>query len=295
MTNDLAELNVFYGELTTSRALVYARLPRPADRADWKLRGQIRGPRCQIAQTLPLSAPLVDLGPGPTLLAQALVPEPCFWSPDIPAIYDLTVELQSGARVVATTQRQIGLRSLGARGRNVLLAGKRWVIRGVTADATTAKELAEWHDAAAAYVCDGCDPKRLEEASQCGALGVVMIRQRGAEVVSLLRELSRYPAAAIAVLDDALPDDFNKSAVAPNLLIGEFRKTNEIADPARWAEFVVVAIDDCSAIELAIFQDKPVVAMRRLSKPVEMRAARAACDALQRDLAPLGQLAGYIV
>ena len=73
---DLSQLDIFYGDLTANRALVYARLPRPDDGADWKLTGQIRGPRCRTAQTLPATSPLVDLGTGPTLLARALVPEP---------------------------------------------------------------------------------------------------------------------------------------------------------------------------------------------------------------------------
>ena len=83
---DLSDLDIFYGELTVNRAFVYARLPRPADDEGLSLVGQVRGPRCSRAQTLPLTSPLVDLGPGPTLLARALVPDPCFWSPDLPAI-----------------------------------------------------------------------------------------------------------------------------------------------------------------------------------------------------------------
>jgi hypothetical protein len=270
-------------------------LPRPDGGVDWKLTGQIRGPRCRIAQTLPLTAPLVDLGPGPTLLAQALVPEPSFWSPELPAIYDVTVQLQCGQQVVATAQRQIGLRSLGARGPNLVLAGKRWVLRGVAIGATTAAEPAEWHEAAAAYVGDGSNSSLLDEASQCGAMAVVMIRQRGDEAISLLRGLPRYPAVAMAVLDNALPNDFNKSAVAPNLLIGELRKASYPADPAPWADFVVIEVDDLHAMKSAASQGKPVIAMRPLGAAVDIHAARAACDAIQRDLAHLGQLAGYIV
>src|SRR3954454_21595882 len=112
MTNDIPDLDVFYGELTATRALVYARLPRPADDAGLSLTGQVRGPRCLHAQTLPLTAPLTDLGPGPTLLARAVIPEPSFWSPDVPSIYDVTVQLRRGTQTVAQTRREIGLRSL---------------------------------------------------------------------------------------------------------------------------------------------------------------------------------------
>ena len=53
MTNDLSQLDVFYGDLTVNRAFVYARLPRPAEDAELSLVGQIRGPRCLMAETLP--------------------------------------------------------------------------------------------------------------------------------------------------------------------------------------------------------------------------------------------------
>ena len=47
--------------------------------------------------------------------------------------------------------------------------------------------------------------------------------------------------------------------------------------------------DDVAAVP------KPVVAARYLDSPLTLAEARAACDALQRDLAPLGQFAGYVV
>src|SRR6185503_6095473 len=153
-TDLLSDLDVFYGDLTVSRAYVYARLPRPADDAGLTLVGQVRGPRCKLAETLPVTSPVIDLGPGPTLLAQALVPDPVFWSPDLPAIYDVTVNLLRGTELIASARREIGLRSLGVRGRNLFLNGKRWVLRGVSANTTTASSPSEWHEVQAAYAAD---------------------------------------------------------------------------------------------------------------------------------------------
>ena len=93
MTCDLSSLAIFYGDLTVAQAYVYARLPRPAEDSGLSLVGQVRGPRCLQAETLPVTSPLVDLGPGSTLLARAVIPDPCFWSPDLPAIYDVTLNL----------------------------------------------------------------------------------------------------------------------------------------------------------------------------------------------------------
>ncbi len=158
---DLTPLDVFYGDLTANRAYVYARLPRPADDAGLSLGGFVRGPRCLQAETLPLTAKLVDLGPGPTLLARALVPEPCFWSPDLPAIYDVTVNLLRGEEVIATERREIGLRSFGVKGQNLMLDGKRWVLRGVTASSTVATLPRAWHEDSAAYVSEQAGDEQL--------------------------------------------------------------------------------------------------------------------------------------
>src|SRR3954466_14150724 len=112
MTKELPALDVFFGELTAHRAVVYARLARPADDRELTLAGQVRGPRCLHAQTLPASSTLVDLGPGPTLLTRAIVTEPVFWSVDLPAIYDVTVQLHRGANLIASARREVGLRAL---------------------------------------------------------------------------------------------------------------------------------------------------------------------------------------
>ena len=293
MSTILSQLDVFYGELTVNRALVYARMPKIDEPGDWKLSGQVRGPRCLHAQTLPVTVPLVDLGAGPTLLAKALVADPCFWWPDLPAIYDVTVKLLRGTEVVATARREIGLRALGVRGRNLALNGKRWVLRGVSTSSTTERLPRAWHEAAAAYVSDGSDPESLAEASQWGALSVVQIQQHGEEAVQRLRELARHPGVSIAAIHGALPADFKKSDAAPNLLLAQGSRSSATAELEPWVE--LIATDELTWLTNSAALDKPVIAIRRLDSFASVADARAACDVLQRDLAPIGQFAGYVV
>src|SRR4029453_4761154 len=201
----LDQLDVFYGELTVNRALVYARLPRPEEEG-WSLAGQVRGPRCLHAQTLPVSERYVDQGSGLTLVSRALVPDPCFWSPDLPAIYDVTVNLARGDEIIAPMRRELGLRMLGVRGRNLALAGKRWVLRGVCTSSTTARLPRDWHDALAALSLNSSPTLRvgheaeeplLAEAAQGGPLTTVEIDETGEAAAQRLRELALCPAVAI--------------------------------------------------------------------------------------------------
>ena len=294
--NELAELDVFYGDLTVAQGYVYARLARPSDDAGLSLAGTVRGPRCLHAQTLPLSSPLADLGPGPTLLARAVVPDPCFWSPDLPAIYDVTVNLLRGREVIAAERREIGLRSFGVRGRGFVLEGKHWVLRGVMARSTLARLPREWHEALAAYVAVCPEDDSLAEASQWGSLSVVELAADGESPASRLRAIARFPGVAIAVVRGALPAELRPADVAPNLILAQFLGPSDPLVRAPWAQVVFAPADDPRRIaELAATIDVPVVAVRPLVEPLPIADARAACDVLQRDLAPLGQLAGYIV
>ena len=295
---DLTQLDVFYGDLTANLAYVYSRLPRPADDAGLSRTGFVRGPRCLHAETLPLTAKLVDLGPGPTLLARALVPEPCFWSPDLPAIYDITVNLVRGTEIIATERREIGLRAVGVRDGHLFLDGKRWVLRGVSSKSTKATMPRVWHESSAAFVATDADSESLAEASQWGALTVAFVLDAPERpLISRLRELANYPAAAIAAIQRPLPNDLNKAQVAPNVLLAQWISPENGHRPEPWADLLLVCADEMDIFtEIAANAQAPIIAARFLDDHLQdLESARAACDVLQRDLAPIGQFAGYIV
>jgi len=295
MANDLSDLDIFYGELTVNRACIYARLPRPADDAGLRLTGSVTGPRCLGAHTLPTTAHFFDLGAGPTLLSRAWVIDPSYWSPDVPSIYDVQVDLRRGAQVVATARRELGFKALGARDRHFVLQGKHWVVRGVCASSATALLPREWHAASAAYVTDDMDA-RLAEASQRGAMAIVELRGQADQLVGRLRILAMFPAAIMAVIHAQVPRQFGMKGVAPNLLLAQ------PLDPIRefvvqpWAHAIWAESHDLSVLkDLQATSDRPLIAVRRLTTPLAVDQARAACDELQRDLAPIGQFAGYVV
>jgi hypothetical protein len=228
-------------------------------------------------------------------LAQAVIPDPCSWTPDVPAIYDVAVQLLRGSDVIATARRELGLRRLGVRGRELFLDGKRWVLRGVSASSTTAGLAREWHDGLSALVVSSPTEELLAEAAQWGALVAVELRPAESSVTQVVK-LARCPAAAIAVIHGELPDGFHKSAFAPNLLLGQPIAVSGAPSIAPWAEVAIVEVhDQGSFAAVAARLELPVIAQRRLPAPLPFAAARAACDALQRDLAPLGQFAGYVV
>jgi Glycosyl hydrolases family 2 len=113
MTRDAIEITV--GDVTDMEARVCASY-HPTDGAASTepqrvvLRGTLRGPYCERARTLPAEFPFRDLGPGAAISAEAVVTDPCLWSPDLPHLYQADVAAVRGAETVAEYHGMIGLR-----------------------------------------------------------------------------------------------------------------------------------------------------------------------------------------
>ncbi len=289
--NLLDNLDVFYGELTPARATVYARLEGLKNTAGLTLSGFVRGPRCFYSTTLLSTYPLADAGPGPSLLAKALVPDPCYWSPETPNIYDVTVELRRGRDIIASEVRQIGFKPLGISGRFFTWEGKPWVLRGVRKQSTAEVDFALWREQCA-VLCQqpiaGIEDKMCRASEQ----GVMCFCSLPLEnlfgedrAINYLRTLVQFPAVGIIISQRPLHKKVQRAA--PNLLfvqedLNEFDASLPVLGKA----------DRADALQA---ENLPVIIHRSLSHPLEIAQARAACDKLQADLAPIGQFAGYIV
>jgi hypothetical protein len=243
---------------------------------------------------LPATVSLRDLGPGPTLLGEAIVPDPCFWSPESPALYDVEVALVNDrGEAYESTIRQLGIRSLGIRG-SLYLEGKRWVVRGAERAIDPSAPVSAWREAWCSPLVASRDEGFLEEASRLGVVAVVAVAGSAAEIETELLRLSHWPAAAIAIIDCSQPLDAAIADAAPNLLLG-WRMHGSDASPPAWAQIIFVDVEASREFVGLAALKRPVVAMRRLAEQTDLGHARSACDVLQRDLAPYGDFAGYIV
>ena len=99
--------------------------------------------------------------------------------------------------IIARAERSIGIRPLGARGRDLLFDGQRFVLRGVSAAEVSNVELTAWHDAGVALVMQQIDESVLAAASR---VGVLIVAELAAAEVSRLPRLARFPAVGMAVL-----------------------------------------------------------------------------------------------
>lgn len=307
METTLEALEVFYGELTPNRAVVVARLPLSERLAGLTLGGIVRGPRCSRGHTLPATYRLVGHVSNPSKVeaglvgnlsyvsAQALVTEPIFWTPDWPALYDVTVELRQGSTVIERTTRTMGLRPLAVVGKNLAYGGKTWVLRGVRCDRLSDETLRQCREHAAALLSPAelLDEQLLVQASEIGVLTVALLPDQST-AQERLAWLSRFPAVALAVL----PPECGpfQSAAKGNILLAHYQRQGQDEPPPDDARLILGEVQDAATFaDWAAALQRPVIAFRPLPEPWNASAARAQCDRLQRDLAPYGQFAGYIV
>ena len=72
--------------------------------------GTIRGPFCAKARTLPAVFAFRGLCNDKSAAAEAIVPDPCTWSEEVPHTYQVDVEVRRDEQVVAEYHGTIGLR-----------------------------------------------------------------------------------------------------------------------------------------------------------------------------------------
>ena len=309
--NTLDSLDVFWTELSPTRAVVYARLTDVPYQAGWRLAGTIRGPRSVRHQTLPAAVPFTDLGPGPTHLARAIVPDPSYWSPESPNIYDVTIELHRDGEPTLVEKRMLGFKPIRAGERYLLREGKTWIPRSmnlpkVDARTFTVEKISEFMAKCreaelvlqVPFVKAAADLWKV--ASSEGLYLETMIspsmRCRGT-IREQLRECSKYPAITFVVVpyyfadpNEGVPKDGH------NLILLQPLCRGVPYEPQNWADAVaagVWALDDPEQNPIAI--PRPVLIGDGYEAAIDASNARSYCDELQRRLAPLRQFAGYHV
>lgn len=285
-----AGLEIFFGDVSDALCRVYARWPG-ANAEGCALTGSLTGPMCPYAHTLPVTLALVDRGPGESPLAEAYVPEPCFWTPEMPHVYRAHVQLCKDGRVLAAADRIVGIRALGVAGRKLLYDAKRWVLRGVRAGAVPPTDLDVWRASGAAMIASSPSDPLCEQASRVGVLLVAELDEFNRDEI---RRLSHWPAVGMVTLPARSPVELD--GLRHNLLLAERFDSGQAIAPAAWARAAVYEVAD--PVEFAARTSScpiAVIAFRPEERLASVAEGRSRCDHLQRDLAGRGDVSGYIV
>jgi hypothetical protein len=301
---DLAQydfhLDLFHGQLHRSRADIYARLSGNFDAATawndgWRLGGHLEGPRAENTRTLPARVRLQDAGAGESLLACALLPDPCSWGPGLPLLYDVHVQLLVDGSPVWEACQALGLRQLGVVEGRLQLENQPWSLMGAHQGRLAELQLPP---PGQVLVLEGIQLPLMEQCSDQGGWVLTVLDGSASDtaLAAMLRDCARWAANWCVVVRDIDPGRQVPTDVAPNLLIGQWFAAGEEIEPAGWADIALVEMEDPSQFsESTDGCPVPVVAVQKGVGRGDWDDARAACQQLHHQLAAFRQFAGYII
>lgn len=287
MSFDESNLDIFHRRASPISCEIVCRWREAGD--DSSITGTVRGPECAKSRMLPAtftlrSAPSSD---GKDAYAVATIPDPCFWSPALPAFYRVTIDLLRPSEKAVHVERSLGIRPLDIRGRSFYWEARRWVPRAVCFESLTRFDWDEFREQGATLCIREPEDDFCRRASD---EGILLLARIGApkDLLRNLRRLARWSAVAFVLVEGESKNAGELQNAAPNMVLVErYHESNEPTAPA-----IAVDIADES---LKPPRTKPAIAIRRLMQPADAATARSSIDRLQRDLAPGGDWAGYIV
>jgi len=310
------EWTVFFGDAADAEARVYVLATPIGDSSEaaslegLKIAGRVEGPKCRYSHTLPARIPVrfrgvrTDGGRN-ELVGEAIVPDPNMWTPELPFLYRATVEVRLGDEVLASYEQDFGIRPLGVIGRRFVFCGKTWVPRAVRREAVVGEpQLGLWRETATVMVVDDPHDELCREASECGVILFARLTKR-IPFREELRRLRRFSAVALIVLDPNIQNDAGVSGYDKSNVVLAYEREIEPAKASTnyWSFMLEAYVVDCGPIESQAIEtvEKRVLEnsvpslVQRMTDKRTLIEARAACDALQADLAGKCDPAGYIV
>lgn len=109
---DQNQFEITIGDVTDMAAHVRARYLGAGSAT---LRGTVRGPFCEKGRTLPATFAFRQTEAKQPNIAQAMVTDPCMWTPEMPQYYRVELQALNGDTVIDEYNGTIGLRRLAPR------------------------------------------------------------------------------------------------------------------------------------------------------------------------------------
>lgn len=254
--------------------------------------GSLYGPLCEFARTLPTELPLsLAEAAGGAVRLDVRVPEPCYWSPELPMLYRLSLswETPSGR---CEEQRTIGLRRIAVRDASFFWDGRRRVLRGAAVGGVASEDLEAARRCEAALLAPVAAIDFVE-ADRLGVAVVADLRPLGAAAEAELLRLAWHSSAVLALLDR---DQLDSDAIAhlPRHLPLATACYDDGEPLPPWASVAVVELQHGDEMPTSLDPRTATVAVLQ-GPSASLAELRQMCDGLQARLAPRHNLAGYFV
>lgn len=293
-----ARFEVFSGQVTTVEARVYARLWHDLPESDTAIRGVLRGPRSHYARTLVSEFQFQVRERGREPLSEAIIPDPSSWTLEMAHCYEVELEATDRGQTIAAYNGILGVRRWGARGANLMLEGRRWVVRAAHRVSVSASSLDDWRRERMAMMVAEAPDALCEAATIHGVMLLVDLSMEAegmsqSGIIEEIHRLARWPAVLMVILSSATISTLGPKWMKPEgaVMIERVRESGWVADTS-WIDGYIVDEESISAID-AIRQDAWPILVGQQRGMMSLAEARSACDELQRKLSPRG-FAGYV-
>ena len=269
-----------------------------------RVSGHVVGPTCLYSSTLQARIPLAHRGVTTwggrsAITAEAVVPDPCYWSSELPFLYRAVGAIAGAEQGETGFDQVFGMRAIDVVRNKFALNGKIWVPRSVRNSVVVGEApLALWRETDTTMSVDDPDDELLAEASRTGVNVLASFHAPDRTLLDRIRRLAKFPALMIASIDYltvAEPDssEFPNLILADPIGVGE----GEYVIPT-WRKAAVLdgsGVRNPYNIANGVVRDPIPVIVRRNTGKRSLADARKACDELQTDLAEICDPAGYIV
>jgi hypothetical protein len=271
----------------TERTENYARLllvPREGSGIE-EITCVVRGPYSDFSKTLTADS-MIKLAVTPGTV-EALIVEPCYWTPRLPFWYDLRLTLKFSDGSMREEVLPIGIERFYCDRRNFLLEGKRVVLRGLSIDAPTNEQLEAARKYETALMVKYATEEICQQASRLGIPLAVDLRGDDAATNTFL---DWYSAVTLVLLTTDQVDALRLRNVP--VAIGVDAASDEPA--VECDAYAIELLPGERPPQWTMRCERPVIAIRK-NPETAISTARAGCDKLQAELAPEFDLAGYFV
>jgi hypothetical protein len=252
----------------------------------------IYGPFCQFSNTLPYKIPL--RAEANAARWSVTVPDVCYWTPNLPMQYRLTLQLADGQAL----NTWISLKLLGVRGVDLVLDDTRYVLRGYSnvgleLGATDDTKWQELREQRALLIMKDLDLSVVERA---GWVGIpILWDARGIPLQPSDLVMARAQAAVVGI-------------IAPSAAVGNptmQQAANELLwiVPASEEKGLVELVDERTQVVLlaeanasmTLSSQRPTIISGQFTGNPSLAERRKLCDELQAQTAELGSAAGYLL
>lgn len=272
---------VFHGDANPAEARIYVRMTLPEADSDARFAATIDGPFSRYARTLPAKSQLVSHSRSGHFQADGILPDPCFWTPELPNLYRVRVALTRNGGTLWEDERLLGIKRFGPRGNGLYMEGKNWVLRGSFVQETADFDWDAWREQSLAAVVTNPTESFCHAADERGLFLVAVDQSGETPLREKARLWQRHPSIGV-VVTEAPQSAAVELTNAPGIVVAS-RQHSDMA-PIHWND-----VNPTTSVPAA----RPTILVRHVECET-VASRRGACDLLQRDSAQNGLFAGYV-